>query len=155
MAAADDIRRMEKEILSHAADHGANDIALSHIRLALEELLTNIRLYAYREGPGRIVVNTGINSLREGVSPESGRAVSDNTDKCFLHLEIIDWGPAFNPLEDSAMPDLESGIDERPVGGLGVHLVRQVAASVTYARINRPPPLKGNNRLYVSIALSR
>jgi anti-sigma regulatory factor (Ser/Thr protein kinase) len=153
MTVAEDIRRMEKEIIAHATEHGANDVARSHIQLVLEELLTNIRLYAYRDGPGHIVVNAGIHSCREGVSPESGQAVSDNADGRFLHLEIIDWGPAFNPLEDSAFPDLEGDIDERPIGGLGVHLVRQVSESVTYVRINRPPPMKGNNRLYVSIAL--
>jgi len=50
-----------------------------------------------------------------------------------LTIEFRDDGVAYNPLEQ-APPDLEADICDRPIGGLGVHLVRELADEVTYAR---------------------
>jgi serine/threonine-protein kinase RsbW len=47
--------------------------------------------------------------------------------------EVEDDGRAFNPLE-AAAPNLDASIDERPIGGLGIHLVRSVMTSVEYRR---------------------
>ena len=38
-------------------------------------------------------------------------------------LQVLDTGPPFNP-DDAPKPDLESDIEERAIGGLGLHLVR-------------------------------
>jgi anti-sigma regulatory factor (Ser/Thr protein kinase) len=46
---------------------------------------------------------------------------------------VIDHGPPFNPLEAEA-PNLELPIDDRGVGGLGIHIVRTMMDEVTYAR---------------------
>ena len=50
-----------------------------------------------------------------------------------LTAHVEDDGRAFNPLEAPA-PDIDAGIDERPIGGLGIHLVRSVMSSVEYRR---------------------
>jgi serine/threonine-protein kinase RsbW len=50
-----------------------------------------------------------------------------------LHVEFRDSGQPFDPL-GLPPPDLESDVLDRPVGGLGVHLVRQIAESVSYSR---------------------
>lgn len=50
-----------------------------------------------------------------------------------LTIEFRDDGVAYNPL-DRPSPDLDCDIDERPIGGLGVHLVRELADEVTYDR---------------------
>ena len=44
-------------------------------------------------------------------------------------------GAAFNPLEKEA-PTLEQDLESRPIGGLGVYLVRQMADHCAYAREN-------------------
>jgi serine/threonine-protein kinase RsbW len=51
-----------------------------------------------------------------------------------LTLEFRESGAPFNPLEQPA-PDLEADILDRPTGGLGLHLVRQVAEVAAYQRM--------------------
>jgi anti-sigma regulatory factor (Ser/Thr protein kinase) len=49
-------------------------------------------------------------------------------------LTVEDDGPAFDPLS-LAVPDVTASLDERPVGGLGVFLVRRMMDSVSYHRV--------------------
>lgn len=50
-----------------------------------------------------------------------------------LHLECRDNGtPPFNPLE-AAPPDLAGDLDDRAIGGLGIHLVRSLSSRFGYA----------------------
>jgi anti-sigma regulatory factor (Ser/Thr protein kinase) len=83
--------------------------------LVLEELLVNIARYAYRPGSGDVEV----------AYAADGPGV--------LLVEVSDTGRIFNPLE-SKEPDLSGGLTDRPVGGLGVFLVRRLADSITYRR---------------------
>ena len=50
-------------------------------------------------------------------------------------LTLCDNGPAFDPLSREP-PNLDIDIAERQLGGLGIHLVRQLAADCRYARID-------------------
>ena len=51
-----------------------------------------------------------------------------------LEALIIDNGPAFDPLCDAETPDLELSLEDRPIGGLGIHLVRSLMDSADYQR---------------------
>ncbi len=53
-----------------------------------------------------------------------------------LTIEVSDDGLPFNPLEDATEPDVEAMLDERPIGGLGVHLVRTLMDDLHYERVN-------------------
>lgn len=48
-----------------------------------------------------------------------------------LQITITDDGPLFNPLS-LPPPDVAATLGERPVGGQGVHLVRQLMDAVRY-----------------------
>ena len=48
-------------------------------------------------------------------------------------MEIADFGRVFNPLEADP-PDLSRGLADRPIGGLGVFLVRSMVDSIDYRR---------------------
>jgi sigma-B regulation protein RsbU (phosphoserine phosphatase) len=85
------------------------------LQLAVEEVVTNIVKFAYAEGGGRITVI--------GARVEPGE----------LTIEVIDQGSAFNPLE-VAPPDLTAGLQERPIGGLGITLLRRLVDEVRYRR---------------------
>jgi serine/threonine-protein kinase RsbW len=50
-----------------------------------------------------------------------------------LTIEVTDDARAFDPLQ-LAPPDLDLPLEERPVGGLGIHIVRSVMDSVAYER---------------------
>jgi len=89
---------------------------IGELGLLIEEILMNIALYAYTEGAGGIVtVSFSI--------PRPGE----------LAVEIGDQGVEFDPLAVSP-PDLTLDLAQRPIGGLGIHLLKSFAKSLTYRR---------------------
>ncbi len=71
---------------------------------------------------------------------------AESKDSCQLSMDLVmndarialtfrDNGPAFNPLE-AGSPDLDADICDRPVGGLGIHLLREIADSCDYTRVD-------------------
>jgi serine/threonine-protein kinase RsbW len=97
---------------AEAVGLGSDDI--NKLDLVLEEILVNIARYAYKDGAGDV-------------------QVAYSVDAGSLLVEVTDQGPSFNPL-DSAPPDLALGLADRPIGGLGVLLVRQIVGSLSYSR---------------------
>lgn len=83
-----------------------------HLALVTEELAANVAMHA--SGATRILV-----AIRH--------------DGTALHLLVEDDGPPFDPLS-SEPPSLEAGVEERDVGGLGVHFVRTLTRRLHYER---------------------
>ena len=81
------------------------------INLALEEAVTNVMLYAYPSGPGRVLV--------EFTPP--------------MTFTITDSGIPFDPTQKEDA-DISLSAEERPIGGLGIFLVRQIMDEVSYER---------------------
>jgi serine/threonine-protein kinase RsbW len=87
-----------------------------HLELIMEEILMNLSLHAYPEGaPGDLTIVYSI--------PQPGK----------LCLEVADRGREFDPLA-AASPDLTLDVAGRPVGGLGIFLIRSFADSLSYRR---------------------
>ncbi len=51
-----------------------------------------------------------------------------------LTIEVVDDGNPFDPLEDSLDPDVAAAMEDRPIGGLGIHLVRSLMDDLHYQR---------------------
>ncbi len=51
-----------------------------------------------------------------------------------ITIEIVDNGRPFDPRKDAPEPDVEAGVAERPIGGLGVYLVRTMMDELHYRR---------------------
>ena len=83
------------------------------INLALDELITNTVSYGLR-GVARPRIEVGLQ-------------VHDS----WLVLSIVDNGEKFDPTENTN-PDVSSPVDERPIGGLGLHLIKTFADRVRY-----------------------
>lgn len=60
-----------------------------------------------------------------------------------VSIEIVDDGPRFDPLSEAPEPDTDAPLDERPIGGLGVHLVREMMDQIDYRYED------GRNRLFM------
>ena len=86
------------------------------VDLVLEELIVNTVNYGYDD------------DARHEIE------VTLTSDEDVFTVEIIDDGHAFNPLSDGPEPDLDAGIEDRPIGGLGIHLMRVMMDDVHYRR---------------------
>ena len=86
------------------------------VDLVLEELIVNTVNYGYDD------------DARHEIE------VTLTSDEDVFTVEIIDDGHAFNPLSDVSEPDLDAKIEDRPIGGLGIHLVRVMMDEVHYCR---------------------
>jgi serine/threonine-protein kinase RsbW len=91
------------------------------------ELRDDMRLIAEE------VVSNAIEHGDDGEPTPRRIAVDIARDDDGLHVEFRDNGKPFDPL-DHEPPELDADILDRPVGGLGVHLVRELARSVRYVR---------------------
>jgi serine/threonine-protein kinase RsbW len=120
-ARVESVRAFHKFVRVGAEAVGLESADMDKLDLVLEEILVNIARYAYDGGVGEIEV---------AYSRQAGS----------LQVEVADSGRSFNPLE-AAPPDLTLGLADRPVGGLGVLLVRQIVAALSYRRED------GQNRL--------
>jgi len=116
-------QRSEVARLTAAVDHfsretGISDEDLHNIHLILDELVINVIKYAFRDsGPHTIEVTLALSGPR-------------------LTMTVEDDGESFDPTAHPE-PDLEVPIEERPIGGLGIHIVRSLSDSVTYRRHGR------------------
>ena len=87
------------------------------LRLAVEEAVVNVIEYAYPHGTEG---NVGITMMFDGHR---------------LKVVIDDSGVAFDPTAEKKV-DTTLSAEERRVGGLGIHLVRELMDSINYERVN-------------------
>jgi serine/threonine-protein kinase RsbW len=92
-----------------------------------------------------IFMNVVMHGSRPGTAPQVEVSLSLVSDSVTMTVE--DDGPGFDPLS-LPPPQLAGGLTERPVGGLGVFLVRQMMDAVSYQRVGT------RNRLRMSRHLS-
>lgn len=101
---------------------GAGREVREAVRLAVEEVSVNVMTHGYEAGaPGPITL-----AFHWGRGP--------------MAIEFDDRARAFDPGSLSP-PPLDTGWEERPIGGLGWHLVRQMVDEVRYRR----DPVRGNH----------
>ncbi|MCG2661156.1 MAG: ATP-binding protein [Kiritimatiellae bacterium] len=101
--------------------------AIFRVNLAIEEIVTNLIKYGYDDtDPHTITVNLTL-------FPDT------------IRLQFQDDGHPFDPLQ-TPEPDIHVPLDQRKVGGLGLHLVRETVSRIAYRREN------GANILEMDIA---
>ena len=87
------------------------------MNLAIEEAVVNVMNYAYPPTQkGEIHIDAEANNKR-------------------LKFTITDSGTPFDPTSKEEV-DTTLSAEERPIGGLGIHLVRQLMSSINYERTN-------------------
>lgn len=124
-----DLGRLPQQIEAFAEQAELPPDVAMHIDIVLDELLVNTISYGYPDGrAGRI-------SLRMQVDDD-------------VTIVIEDDGDAFDPLS-VAPPDLDTDLEHRQIGGLGVHFVRTMMDSADYQRVD------GVNRITLTKQLSR
>jgi anti-sigma regulatory factor (Ser/Thr protein kinase) len=114
-AKLENLKSMLQFIRDGAEQQGFSKKEVSKIQVAAEEALVNVISYAYPDDGGDIEIRCNARGV-EG-----------------LVIEIIDWGTPFDPLL-LPEPDTEAPPEEREVGGLGIHIMRNIMDEVSYER---------------------
>ena len=92
-----------------------------NLNLALEEAVSNVILYAYPpETAGQVDINAYVREDR-------------------IDFVVTDSGVPFDPTT-AKVPDFTLDVKDRPIGGLGIHLVKSIMDQVSYTR-------KGNENI--------
>ena len=128
------IRNVLSQLNALLSRNPAFEAVRADFGVALDEVVSNVVNYGHRGGSDRPIV------VHVLVRP--GR----------LEVEIVDEGEPFTPLERDS-PDVSQTLDERPVGGLGIHIVKQLMDDVSYHREDGRNHLRFAKRL--SPALTR
>ena len=106
------------ELIDTAAEESNLDPSLTmSLNLALEEAVVNVMNYAYPPGQAGTV--------------DIEMVVSDTS----LVFVISDAGRPFDPTQ-AAEADTTLSADERPIGGLGIYLVRHLMDDIRYERLD-------------------
>jgi serine/threonine-protein kinase RsbW len=92
------------------------ELPMRQLELLIEEIVVNIWQYSYPESaPGTVAVTFSV--------PRRGE----------MEIEVADQGIEFDPLT-AEPPDLTLDLSQRPVGGLGIFLLKSFARSLNYRR---------------------
>ncbi len=95
--------------------------ALFKTQLVVEELLANICSYAYDGQNGEAEFACGV------VNFDGSPAIM---------LQLTDHGKPYDPFANAKEPDLDAALEDRQIGGLGLHLVKELCAHYAYIRLN-------------------
>ena len=109
-----EVPRLNDFVQEVCLEAGCSDITLQ-LKLAVEEAVVNVMNYAYPPAtPGDVTIEVQATDSR-------------------IQFTIIDSGAPFDP---TARPEVDTTLSalERPIGGLGIHLVRQIMDEVRYER---------------------
>lgn len=89
--------------------------AITKLQLAVEEIFVNIASYAYPPKEGDVEISYYLdNELNQ------------------IEMKFTDSGKPYNPLTEAKQPDITLSAEERPIGGLGLFLVKNTMDYVNY-----------------------
>ena len=109
----DEIPKLHALIQSIAEETDMDHALAMSLNLALEEAVSNVMLYAYPAGsPGQVDIEAAV--------------LDDRID-----FRVSDSGVPFDPTVASD-PDLAADLKDRPIGGLGIFLVKRIMDEVSY-----------------------
>jgi serine/threonine-protein kinase RsbW len=115
LATPEAIAALTDKVMAFLEEQNVDVRATHHVALVIEELVTNLGTHGNcRDKPAKI---------RLAVEP---RQVTG---------EIYDTGPPFD-VRLAPDPDVEASLEERPVGGLGLYLVRKLSSTLEYSHQN-------------------
>lgn len=115
-AKVENLENVTEFITSSLEEKNCSMKTIMQMELVIEEIFVNVANYAYRPNVGPVTICKEID------------------DKA-LTISFIDGGVDYNPLEHKD-PDINAGIDEREIGGLGIFLVKKNVDEVSYKREN-------------------
>lgn len=112
-----ELKRMSEAVSAWCQGNNISSTVEFHVNLALDEIISNVIRYGWDDS-GEHEFHVRLFLLNDEV-----------------RVEVEDDAKPFNPLKIPT-PDLDKPLNDRPVGGLGIHLVRQVMEGLDYQRLH-------------------
>ncbi|MBF0284818.1 MAG: ATP-binding protein [Magnetococcales bacterium] len=112
----EEIPQLAERVEAFGVRHAVSSKVIFNLNLALDEILTNVISYGY---PDHLPHHISVTLMWR---PEG------------MTAEVEDDGLPFNPLADAAPPQVDVSLEERSVGGLGIHFVKTFMDEVSYCR---------------------
>ncbi len=112
-----ELARLADKLERFSAQNNLSEEEAYNLNLVFDELITNIIQYGFEPGNESHHIELFL-----------------RTDEDWLRAELIDDGYAYNPLTETPDPDLDTTLEERAIGGLGVYLVNQLMDDLDYRR---------------------
>jgi anti-sigma regulatory factor (Ser/Thr protein kinase) len=128
--ANESVCEIEDFVATFAAEQGIASEDKARVLILVEELFSNLSRYGYSD--------------RTELVGEAEVVLELDEDR--LTIEFRDDGREFNPLA-AAAPTLETSDDDPPAGGLGLHIVRDLADGADYARADGRNVIRLNRRV--------
>ena len=113
-----ELARVAEEIEAHGEARDWPAKWILNINLSLDELITNTVSYGYRDADEHEI-----------------RITLTEQDRSIV-VVVEDDAIAFDPFTSAPAPDLEAGVEERRIGGLGVYFVKTLMDEVAYERVD-------------------
>jgi sigma-B regulation protein RsbU (phosphoserine phosphatase) len=114
----DHLNQVKLELDSFAKSHLISTSLLRRMKVVCDELLSNLIRHGCSHMPEDTLIELRL------------LLVTDH-----LRIQLRDPGLAFNPMEFPD-PDLSQSLEDRPIGGLGLHLVHKIVSDYHYQRID-------------------
>ena len=114
----DEFQRFDTALDEFARVQNLPDTVVFPTRLAIDELFVNIVSYGYTDKKTHEI------------------EVELTVDEEKITIDIRDDGIAFDPLSEVAAPNLDVSLEDREIGGNGIHIVKSLMNDVTYKREN-------------------
>ena len=109
----DQIDNVRKFFDDYSKENKLTEKTVHDIQMALDELLTNIVNYGYEDSDEHKI------DVRFGINDDAVR------------VEIIDDSKPYNILEQES-PDISLSVEDKPIGGLGIFLIKKLMSNVDY-----------------------
>ncbi len=114
----DELENISQFIADLAVEWQISDKTVFNLNLVLEELFSNIVFYGYDD------------------LDEHDVSIHFQNIENQIFVEISDDAKEFNPLDISAENEVEKPLEERKIGGLGIHLLKKLMTNIEYIRLN-------------------
>lgn len=111
----EDLQKLVDGLQSYNDAYVINEKVFFDFKLCLEEVIVNIFSHGYKESKIEPDVNIYLYKERD-----------------YFMAEIIDNGKTFNPVSSHNPVDFETSLEERPLGGLGIHLLKNLSDELEY-----------------------
>lgn len=114
----DSLNAIAEYVIATAAAAGLDKTTAYKLRLAIDEIATNIIVYGYKEA-----AREGVLTLQADFNQQS------------LTISIEDTGIPYDPTQRLTPDDLDEPLEQRQIGGLGIYLAIQSVDKFIYERV--------------------